>query len=424
MGSRISDLIVRQGEIEAQRHVNRGASRAALISTIAGIPRGVRQLREEQEERENVTRQRDLQRQVGEAQLENVRGQNTDRAAARERAGRITSILSSDGDLHSKFGELEQVDPEFSLELRNRFANATEAERKAYGAQGDAVARVAGSVLRLPQNQRKSAWAREISKLQGSRMIEPREIPQVFDADLTDDDVNAALQSYLHIGLTARDLAELNEPLRPFAVGGSVAVPDGKGGVTFQTPPPRPDDRQAAPGSFEDYLGATPERRREIETARGGYYRADNAPAGGRTGGGRQPVDDGTFPQGVRDYLMDLKRRGYTREQAEKEVFAGATWSKLKGAHPRVRFQSVRTGVDDLWPTDRDGIEYDTSASPAPAPPPAGGRIGGPPPAPPPSNGGQPRRASTADVRAVAERLGISEAEARRQLEARGVLVQ
>jgi hypothetical protein len=320
MPSRGSDLLTRQGEVAANRELSRGQSRAGMVASLAMMLPNYRQARMQDEDRAFQTQHRDTQQRTANVNLQNAEEQLRDRQAMRQRKDRIAGILTSEGDIRSKFGALEQADPEFALNLREQFANASEAEAKDYGAQGDAVAQVAGAVLRMPQPQRRGAWAREISRLQGMGMIPPGDVSQAFGDDATDDDVNAALTFHLGLGLTAKEPAEQNQPQPPFAVGGSVAVPDGRGGVNFKTPPqparersfervnlegpdgsPVPANYDRAAGKYFDLQG------NEIASPKP-YVRPPAGPRTTRTSPSTGQ-EDPTFPRGVQDYLSGSVRR-------------------------------------------------------------------------------------------------------------------
>jgi hypothetical protein len=98
------------------------------------------------------------------------------------------------------------------------------------------------------------------------------------------------------------------------------------------------------PGSFEDYLTAPPERRRDIEAARARYAAANRAPGTPPSG----PKEDLQLPHGIVAYLYDMQRRGYTAEQAEKEV-ASIWHSNLMRDHPYLNPIKVKDAINRLF---------------------------------------------------------------------------
>jgi len=122
------------------------------------------------------------------------------------------------------------------------------------------------------------------------------------------------------------------------------------------------------------------------------------------------PTDNPALPRGVQDYIASMKGRGYDRARAEAEIFGAETWNKIRGAHPRIEAVEVQQALARFFPTNDllgGGIGDDTASEVPPSPQSVGGRT-----------------ASQADVAAVAQRLGVSTAEAQRQLEARGVAIR
>jgi hypothetical protein len=132
--------------------------------------------------------------------------------------------------------------------------------------------------------------------------------------------------------------------------------------------------------------------------------------------------EDPKLPAGVQKYFADLKRRGYTRAQAEAEVYG--IWDQLSETHPRLDVNSVSLALQRLFPAEGSFGNFGGSV-PAPSGRAAGAGPGGGAsrPVAPAGAPTAPRSATSADVQKVAQRLKITPAEARKQLEARGVTI-
>lgn len=157
-------------------------------------------------------------------------------------------------------------------------------------------------------------------------------------------------------------------------------------------------------------------RAHELE-ARAEFYEAGRAPRGDGSGRrGSRGQDDPKFPRGVENYLVEMKRRGYSRADAEAEVFTDATWRKLQADHPDISGVTVQQGINRLFPADDLGAGGGAGA--------VFGANGSPAPATPPPPAGGPRTATLKDVQKVAQRKGITVAQARQQLEAAGVVIR
>ena len=127
--------------------------------------------------------------------------------------------------------------------------------------------------------------------------------------------------------------------------------------------------------------------------------------------------DNPKFPQGVDSYLNQMRMKGYTRDLAEQAL--ARAWPQLSAAHPTLSGVEVQKALDAYWPLNTFGQEATPTvrqpvAATVPSPSPVGAAS--------PSAG--QRTASLADVAAVAARLKISPEEARKQLEARGVVIR
>lgn len=73
--SRISDLMVRQGDVDAQRHLTRGQAWGNVAVGVSQILPGARRRQQEQDDRAAVARVRDSQLRTDALQQENIRGQ-------------------------------------------------------------------------------------------------------------------------------------------------------------------------------------------------------------------------------------------------------------------------------------------------------------------------------------------------------------
>lgn len=113
--------------------------------------------------------------------------------------------------------------------------------------------------------------------------------------------------------------------------------------------------------------------------------------AGRANGGTSTPDEDRRFPLGVENYLANMKGRGYSRADAEAEVFRADVWQKLQAAHPRISATTVQQAIARLFPDDLPGTTADGAAifdtTPAGSAGARGGRGGAPPPPPPPPQG-------------------------------------
>lgn len=136
--------------------------------------------------------------------------------------------------------------------------------------------------------------------------------------------------------------------------------------------------------------------------------------------------DDPKLPRGVENYLYDLRSRGVSRGDAEAEI--ARAWPKLLSEHSKLSPIKVQAALDSFWPVDQFGDER-RPAKPAANGNAGRGRAAGAGPRDGlhdvgivQAGGASPRTATAADVANVAKKLGISEAEARKQLTARGVV--
>lgn len=159
---------------------------------------------------------------------------------------------------------------------------------------------------------------------------------------------------------------------------------------------------------------------REEEELRTKFYATARAPVGGSGSGGgssrsARPAagskDDPKFPRGVEDYILAIRNRGTTQAEALAEVLAPATWAKLRADHPSLSSQRVREAIGQLIPEEGAMVSPGASAgagAPAGASAPAAGQ-----------------KTMTADeLRYSAQRLGVSEAEARALAERSGYVIR
>lgn len=130
--------------------------------------------------------------------------------------------------------------------------------------------------------------------------------------------------------------------------------------------------------------------------------------------------DNPRFPRGVEDFLYALKQQGRTRDEVEQQV--EQTWNQLRRDHPNLSALEVQSAVNRLFPANDFGGGGASVLGGTTSP--AGRATTTGPIGQPAAGGGQRRTASSTDVKAVAQRLGISEAEARKQLQAAGVAIQ
>lgn len=139
-----------------------------------------------------------------------------------------------------------------------------------------------------------------------------------------------------------------------------------------------------------------------------------------------QAKDNPRLPIGVEQYLGRLQMGNTSRDQAEAEL--KTAWPSLVGAHPNLSWIEVNKALDTLWPLDADGQEKRPRGA-SDAPPLTAGASTAAPVASHASTAtaatpaGQ-KVATQADVEAVAAQLKITPAEARAQLEARGVVIR
>lgn len=85
--------------------------------------------------------------------------------------------------------------------------------------------------------------------------------------------------------------------------------------------------REPPAGSLEDYLSATPERKREIDRALATRAAAGRAP---------EKTDDPTLPNGVQQYILGITQKpGITWDQAQTELTSALP--TLQRDHPRLQ---------------------------------------------------------------------------------------
>jgi hypothetical protein len=98
----------------------------------------------------------------------------------------------------------------------------------------------------------------------------------------------------------------------------------------------------------------------------------------------RDPAaDNPLLPRGVQNYLANLKGRGYSRGQAEAEIFRDDVWEKIRAAHPRISAVDVQQALGRFFPANDLfggglGDDFDEGASVAGAGGGAGPRGTGP----------------------------------------------
>lgn len=141
-------------------------------------------------------------------------------------------------------------------------------------------------------------------------------------------------------------------------------------------------------------------------------------------------VDNPKIPRGVQDYLLQLRHTYGGDLQAAENELAG-TWETIRAAHPHAEAATVVGALRSMFgaaagssPLVGLGLSPSAIGIGGSVAAPGGGR-GGPPPqrtGGPPAGGGQTM--TRAELQAVADRLGISAAEAETQARARGITVQ
>jgi hypothetical protein len=155
----------------------------------------------------------------------------------------------------------------------------------------------------------------------------------------------------------------------------------------------------------------------EEDRLRTRFYALGRAPreaGGGGTGrGATAPKDDPKFPRGVEDYILSIRNRGTTQAEALAEVLDPATWRKLRTDHPSLSSERVREAIAKLIPEEGAAVSAGAPVSPA-----AGAPASSRPPA-----GGQ-KSMTRDELRYSAQRLGVSEQEARRLAESNGYVIR
>lgn len=199
-------------------------------------------------------------------------------------------------------------------------------------------------------------------------------------------------------------------------------------GQVFQDSPEQP-----ALGSKEDIYasysreflgGRTPSQMTASEKTKAERWWGEQTRVPER--GPAPPRDSPQLPRGVENYIAELKRRGYDRAAAQKEIYG--TWSTLTRDHPNLSAREVQRTIDALFPTDDffgagagNGSVFGggagRGAGPVGAPSGRGSGAG-------PMGQPQGRAATSADVSRVATEMGISVTEAARRLEAQGVVIR
>lgn len=139
-------------------------------------------------------------------------------------------------------------------------------------------------------------------------------------------------------------------PVQQPAAGGSTAfspLPTRGGGSDYQ----RFLERWAASNhTTPATMTADQELAARAAFAKAGSVRQPAVSRGGPRPGGL-PRDDPKFPAGVQDYLITLRQRGLSRDDAESEVFDRA-WSDLRAAHPHLDAQRVQQAITRLFSPD------------------------------------------------------------------------
>lgn len=129
----------------------------------------------------------------------------------------------------------------------------------------------------------------------------------------------------------------------------------------------------------------------------------------------KNPRGENAIPQGVERYILDMRTRGYTQNEALSEMLSAQVWTNMQRDHPSMTAERARKAITELIPEEG-------AAVPMSAPSGARGRGQGQ------SGTGAEvpadRVITRAELTAAAQRLGIPESEARAEYEARGFVIR
>lgn len=215
-----------------------------------------------------------------------------------------------------------------------------------------------------------------------------------------------------------------------------VAVPLGiRGGVTPalqhpKLPTPNPADEIKGASRRDNMIRGrlqalrrkwTPDERLQIEAdvdqelldEQLKLREASRGRTSGRAPAATNPRGAASIPQGVEAYILSMRDRGYTQQEALDEALKDEVRAKLFKDHPSLTAQRLRTAITQLIPTGGVASGKSTATAPTASAP----RTTAP--------GKRVQRTMTLEeLRALAEAFNITEAEARRIYEARGVVIR
>lgn len=240
MAGRISELILRQGKIDAQRHMDRGASRAGTISALAGFVPGLQQRRAAEAEGREAAFTRGLQRDNVRSQIAS-RDSETARADADAMRGDEARQLAAKTDRVSAW--LSDVASNSDLELQ------------------------------------RAAYRSGRSQLVSEGVLTPQDAPEMFPG-------MSWVKTRFTLLLPAQERFKAMFPEAPkpnlhnVSPGQSVLDANAPGaGPVFEAPKAEPSQQPPSVGSFEDFVTQkhgprpTPD---QIAGARKDYNQADD----------------------------------------------------------------------------------------------------------------------------------------------------
>lgn len=414
----------------AEERLRRGDIAAANFRNIgSAISGGVREIVDaRQQAQQNAHTNRLRAAQVAGAEQQVAAGQREADAAAQDtrRSRSLSALVEMYGPEIPEQELLAVYGPEGVGKITDGLAALREIGERRKGDQHAQIGRVALAALELDEPDQAKMWSALRQSAIAAGMGTAEDIPETATPDLI-----RSVAAYA----TGKPVAEPKITYgvaKRFTVDGKTVVArEGSDGFLYDV---RGNTRiqantigmdEALGGGDSDYarylargardLGKTPSQltTAEEDRLRRNFHAAARAPErGGTSREPKNPRGSSAIPQGVERYIIDMRNRGYTQEDAVGEILRPEVWGKMQRDHPSMTAQKVRTAIAQLIP-EAGAAPVESSATAPPTGAPAGQ-----------ATAAAPRSMTVAEVRAAAQRMGISEADARRGFEQRGFVIR
>lgn len=435
----IEELLLHKGQIEGDRRRRKGELWGAAISGLAQIPGQIYQeriaRRERDEARAMAAEQHGQQTELNRQRLEAGR---LELSTAQREAGKQSrleqlwsapGVFTPDGELN--VGVMRQIVSEHAPDMWGQIEGAlskVEQSRMAWREAQSKVLAQAGESLRAAGND-PGIFQLAVSALARDGVLKRSDAEDMLERGTTPEGVGQITSMWapqtpkLHNVPPGYQVIDHNNPQ-----GGPVYTAPEREGVDASNSDYSAflarwmRDRQIVPGTL------TADQELEAKRHFSAAGRAPQRTPAGPRSRTAQPVDEG-----IQSYILDMGQRGYTRQQAWKEVLG--IWGQLQKQNPSRTPARVKAEIDRLLPAKIDD-DFGLTPGPPQAPPARAGGAGPvgsgaapttpaqPAPQQQPQQPAAGREISRAELRQLAQRLKVSEAEAERQYRNRGYVVR